>query len=80
MFCGLEGIVDGGGEAACLAALFAGMILPWLPTSLIIPVIAGGVVYVVGGIWDGGISAEGRSALYSLLPVELKFVLRTHDG
>ena len=65
---------------ACLAALFAGMILLWPPASLIIRVTVGGVVCVVEVILGGGIFAEGRSALYSLLPVELKFVLRTYDG
>ncbi len=59
----------------CLTALLSGVILLWLPAPLIVRAVCCGVLYCAGIIWGGGISADGRCALYSLLPIRLRFTV-----
>lgn len=65
---------------ASLAALAAGAPLLWLPAPLFVRLLCGGGVYLAGILLGGGISAEGRSALYFLLPKRLAFAPGTRSG
>jgi len=65
---------------ASLAALAAGAALLWLPAPAFVRLACGGGVYLAGIFLGGGISAEGRSALYFLLPKKIAFAPGTRDG
>ncbi len=65
---------------AALAALLGGAAALWLPAPALLRAACGLVLYAGCVIWWGGISVEGRSALYSLLPATWRRTPGSRDG